>query len=155
MYLRGVPWEEAVVENNSFAHPSRWGGAYKQFKVETSVNYALPFRFNTSSGSDASNGVGNVWDHDNNYRRFFERFGDVFQEMEETTIPDDGRFSFLPDRWPYQWSANSSSRLVSDSGINYGLAENPLIQTWKIKNGEATTKHDLLDPIGEMRSKRF
>ena len=156
VYLRGVPWEEAVVENNSFAHPSRWGGAYKQFKVETNVNYALPFRFNTSSGSDASNGVGNVWDHDNNYRRFFERFGDVFQEIEEITIPADGHFSFSSDRWSYPWSANSTSKLPSKVVSSYGLEKALNKRTWRVENGKATTKSDPPnDRIGEMHSKRF
>ena len=145
VYLRGVPWVEAVVDSNSFAHSSRWGGAYEQFKV-SSVDYTLPFHFNTSA-NEASNGVSNIWDHDNNYRRFFERFGDVFQEKGETTIPADGRFSFSSDRWPYQWSANSSD--------SYVLEDNSLLRTWKVENGKATTRRDILDPIGEMRSKRF
>ena len=148
VYLRGVPWMEAVVEHNSFAHSSGWGGAYKQVRVETDVEYTLPFHFNTSSGSNASNWVDSVWTHDRDYRRFFERFGDVFQEMEETTIPADGHFSFSSDRWPYQWSANSSG--------SYVLEDHSLLQTWKIKNEKATTRrHDILNPIGEMRSKRF
>ena len=148
VYLRGVPWVEAVVENNSFAHPSRWNGAYKQVRVETDVNYTLPFHFNTSSGSNASNWVDSVWTHDRDYWRFFERFGDVFQEKGETTIPDDGHFSFSSGRWPYQWSA--------DSGSGYRL-KSSVLQTWIVqnRNRKATTKHDRNDPIGEMRSKRF
>ena len=147
VYLRGVPWVEAVVENNSFAHPSRWNGAYKQVPVNTTKKYNLPYNFN-KSGNDNTNGVGNAWDHDNKYRRFFERFGDVFQEEEETTIPDDGHFSFSSDKWRYKWSADSGSRYRLKSSV---------LQTWRVQNEnrKATTKHDLNDPIGEMRSKRF
>ena len=151
VYLRGVPWMEAVVEHNSFAHPSRWGGAYKQVPVNTKKKYNLPYNFN-KSGNDSTNGVGNVWGHDNKYRRFFERFGDVFQEKGETTILADGHFSFSSDKWPYSWSAHSTSRLSSGY---YGLEVDSDSLTWKIENGKATTKHDLNNPIGEMRSKRF
>ncbi len=155
VYLRGVPWEEAVVENNSFAHPSRWGGAYKQVRVETDVKYTLPYNFNKSV-NDNTNGVGNVWDHDNKYRRFFERFGDVFQKMEETTIPADGHFSFSSDRWSYPWSANSTSKLPSKVVSSYGLEKALNKRTWRVENGKATTKSDPPnDRIGEMHSKRF
>ena len=141
VYLRGVPWLESRVDSNSFARPS--GGYFTQLRVGSRPNVI------TTPNKD-----GRVWNQIDSKRSFFERFGDVFQEKGETTIPANGHFAL--EDWPYQWSANSGSRLSPHTSGYYGLEKDSNKRTWRVEDGKATTKSDPSnDRIGEMRSKRF
>ena len=160
VYLRGIPLGEARVDSNNFADscgyrsPGCSPGALRQVFVRGDEGYRrTPVNF-----FENDNRFNRGWSQSNSSRRFFERFGDVFQEKGETTIPDDGHFAL--EDWPYQWSAHSRSRLSHHTMGYYGLEDNYLLRTWKVESGKATTRrHDILNPIlnpiGEMRSKRF
>ena len=156
VYLRGIPLGEARVDSNNFADscgyrsPRCSPGALRQVFVRGGGGYRpTPVNF-----FENDNRFNRGWSQSNSSRRFFERFGDVFQEKGETTIPANGHFAL--EDWPYQWSAHSRSRLSHHTMGYYGLEDNSRLRTWKVENGKATTRrHDILNPIGEMRSKRF